>query len=121
MNMSTLYALMIGVFAGAFAGLVGVGGGIVIVPCLVWLLHFSQQKAQGTSLSVLMFPVGILGVITYYKKGYVDVGVAALICTGFVLGSLLGAKFAVNIHELWLKRFFGVVLVLMGIKTLWSA
>ncbi len=84
MDTQTLIILIIiGIAAGMLGGMVGVGGGIIIVPALVFFLGFSQKMAQGTSLGILLLPVGILGVIQYYKEGYVDMRVVLLISTGF--------------------------------------
>lgn len=117
MSLTTvLLLLLVGLIAGILSGLVGIGGGVVIVPALVLLVGFAQHKAQGTTLAMLMFPVGILGVINYYKKGFVDFKTAALIGAGFVLGAFLGSKLVVNIPELWLKRLFGVFLLFTAIR-----
>ena len=112
--------VVIGLFAGILSGLVGVGGGVVIVPALVMLYGFTQHTAQGTTLGVLILPVGFLAAYTYYQKGYVNVGAALLICLGFVLGGLIGAKIATSISSVALKRVFGVVMVAMGIRMLLS-
>lgn len=107
--------IVLGLFAGAFSGLVGVGGGVIIVPTLVFLFGFTQHQAQGTTLALLVPPIGILAAYTYYKGGYVDFKVAGLICLGFLLGGLIGSKFAVGLNEYWLKKIFGAVMILMGI------
>jgi uncharacterized membrane protein YfcA len=115
--MIVVYALL-GMVAGVFSGLVGIGGGIIIVPALVLLFGFSQQSAQGTTLALLVPPIGILGALEYYRRGYVDVKVAALICVGFLLGSLLGAKFALMLPTAVLKKIFGGTLLVLGLKML---
>ena len=79
--------LLIGLAAGTLSGLVGIGGGIVIVPALVYFLAFSQKMAQGTSLAILLLPIGLLGVIQFYKQGYIDIRVAAIISIAFFFGS----------------------------------
>jgi len=79
--------LLVGLAAGILGGMVGIGGGIIIVPALIYLLGFSQLSAQGTSLALLMFPVGILGVIQYYKQGHVDFSIVIILALGFVMGS----------------------------------
>jgi uncharacterized membrane protein YfcA len=108
--------LIIGLGAGVLSGLVGIGGGIVLVPALVMLLHYNQHQAQGTVLAMLMFPVVALGVLNYYKGGYVDFKVAILLGLGFVLGSWIGSKFAVQIPEFWLKKVFGGIILLVSLK-----
>jgi uncharacterized membrane protein YfcA len=108
----------VGLAAGILGGMVGIGGGIVIVPALVYFLAFSQHQAQGTSLALMLFPVGILGVINYYKKGYVDFRYAGLLAIGFVLGSYLGSRFSLSLPQLTVKRIFGVIMLLVSLKML---
>ncbi|HEX2684946.1 MAG TPA: TSUP family transporter, partial [Ferruginibacter sp.] len=86
-----LIIIVVGVAAGMLSGLVGVGGGIIIVPSLVYFLSFSQKTAQGTSLAMIMLPVGIFGVIQYYKQGHVDFRVVGFLAIGFVVGSIFGS------------------------------
>lgn len=113
------YALL-GLLAGAFSGLVGIGGGIIVVPALVLLFGFSQQSAQGTTLALLVLPIGILGALEYYRQGYVDLKIALLIAVGFLVGSLLGAKFALLLPTVVLQKIFGGVLLLLGLKMLFG-
>jgi uncharacterized protein len=108
--------LILGLLAGVLSGLVGLGGGFVIVPALVFIFGFSQHQAQGTTLALLVPPIGILAAWTYYQQGFVDVKVAAFIAAGFVVGSLLGARYAINISNEILEKVFGVALVLIGLK-----
>ena len=105
-----------GLLVGVFSGMVGVGGGIILVPILVIFFGFSQHLAQGTSTAMLLPPIGILAAYTYYQKGMVDVRAAALMCAGFVLGGLFGAKLAVNLPQEVLRRSFGVVLFGISLK-----
>ena len=113
-----LYLLIIGLAAGFMGGLVGIGGGVIIVPALVMLLGMSQHEAQGTSLMMILFPVGILGVLNYYKQGYVDFKYAGLLAIGFFVGSYLGSKFSLSLPQLTVKRIFAVVMMLLAIKIL---
>jgi uncharacterized membrane protein YfcA len=110
--------LLIGFMAGVLSGLVGVGGGIIIVPGLVLIMGFSQQQAQGTSLGLLLLPVGILAVINYYNKGYVDMKVVGIMAVAFVLGGWAGSKLALQISELAVKRVLAVVLFYSAFKML---
>lgn len=110
--------LLVGLFSGVLSGLVGVGGGIVIVPALVFFLGFTQQEAQGTSLGLLLLPVGILAVMNYYKKGYIDVNVIGIMALSFVVGGWLGSKLAVSIPEITVKRIFAVILFYSAFKML---
>lgn len=113
-----IYLLIIGLAAGFMGGLVGIGGGVIIVPALVMLLGMSQHQAQGTSLMMILFPVGILGVLNYYKQGYVDIKYAGLLAIGFFLGSYLGSKFSLSLPQLTVKRIFAIVMMLLALKIL---
>jgi uncharacterized membrane protein YfcA len=114
-----LYVLL-GLTAGSFSGLIGVGGGVIIVPVLVFLFGFSQHTAQGTTLALLVPPIGLLAAWTYYNEGYVDIQVAGLICLGFLVGGLLGAKFANHLSNLALERVFGIAMLLISLKMIFS-
>lgn len=113
-----IYLLIIGLAAGFMGGLVGIGGGVIIVPALVMLLGMSQHSAQGTSLTMILFPVGILGVLNYYKQGHVDFKYAGLLAIGFFVGSYLGSKFSLSLPQLTVKRIFAVVMMLLAVKIL---
>lgn len=119
MNAETIVTIiLIGLAAGVLGGMVGVGGGIVIVPALMYFLAFSQHEAQGNSLALMLFPVGILGVLNYYKKGYVDFRYAGLLAIGFVVGSYLGSRFSLSLPQLTVKKVFAVVMLLVALKML---
>jgi uncharacterized membrane protein YfcA len=113
-----LILLCIGLAAGCLSGLVGVGGGIIIVPALVYFLGFNQQMAQGTSLSILLLPTGIFAVMSYYQKGFVDWKIALIIASSFLLGGFIGAKVAISLDQNVVKKIFAAFMVLMGIKML---
>ncbi len=110
--------LLIGLAAGMLSGLVGVGGGIIIVPCLVFFLGFSQKMAQGTSLGILLLPVGILGVMQYYKEGFIDFRVLIIISLAFVIGSFFGSRIALNLPQDTVKKVFAVMMLLIALKML---
>jgi uncharacterized membrane protein YfcA len=112
--------ILLGLVAGVLSGLIGIGGGIIIVPALVFLFGMTQHNAQGTTLALLIPPIGILAAWTYYKAGHVDVKVAALIAVGFFAGSLLGAKISTNISDAALERIFGIALILIGAKMVFA-
>jgi len=112
--MTTLWVALIGLFAGVLSGTFGIGGGIVIVPALVLLLHFSPQKATGTSLGALLLPVGFLGALQYWKRGDVSVSAAAIIAVGLFLGARIGASIGLTLAPLTLRRAFAVFLVLVA-------
>jgi uncharacterized membrane protein YfcA len=111
-----LLLLFIGLAAGFMSGLVGIGGGVIIVPMLVYFLAFDQKMAQGTTLFMFMFPIGILGVINYYKNGSIDIKTALIIMSTFVIGSYLGSKIAIKFDQDILKKIFGIFLALVAIK-----
>jgi uncharacterized protein len=115
---SIVILLLIGLAAGVLGGLVGVGGGIIIVPALIFFLGFSQFQAQGTSLALIMFPVGILGVIQYYRQGYVDFNVVLIIAAGFIVGSFLGSKISLSLPQETVKKAFAILMLLIGVKML---
>lgn len=115
--------IVIGLAAGILSGLVGVGGGIIMVPVLVFFLHYTQHQAQGTSLAVLTLPVVILGFLKYYqeckKMGTpIDLRVVGLLAVGFVVGAYAGSSLAVKVDKDMLKKIFGVVMLYMAIKML---
>jgi uncharacterized membrane protein YfcA len=110
--------IVIGFAAGMLGGMIGIGGGLIVVPALVYFLSYSQYQAQGTSLGLLVLPVAILGVINYYKKGYVDPKVVGLLALGFVLGSYLGSKYALGLPQATLKKVFAVFLLILSLKML---
>jgi len=117
---TVLILLAIGLFSGMLGGLVGIGGGIVIVPALIYFLGFSQLNAQGTSLALIMFPVGILAVINYYKQGHIDFNIVFILAIGFVIGSFLGSKFAMNIPQEIIKKCFAILMIYIAFKMLFS-
>jgi uncharacterized membrane protein YfcA len=110
--------LLIGLFAGMLSGLVGVGGGIIVVPALVFLLGFSQHEAQGTSLGLLLPPIGILAVINYYNQGFIDIKVIAIMSVAFVIGGWLGSKLALSLPQETVKKLFGAFLLYTALKML---
>jgi len=113
-----LSLVSIGILAGILSGLVGVGGGVIMVPLLVLLLGFSQHQAQGTSLAVLVVPVTAVAVYTYHKEGYIDWRYVGIIAVFFVVGGYFGSKMAVNLDQKMLKKVFGFILLLIAGKML---
>jgi len=108
--------IIIGLIAGVLSGMIGVGGGIIIVPALVFFLGFSQHQAQGTSLGLLLLPVGILAVMNYYNKGFIDIKVVVIMSIAFILGGWLGSKLSLALPGDIVKKIFGVLLFYTGIK-----
>ncbi len=121
MNLMQLFTLIvIGILAGFVSGSLGVGGGIVIIPALVFLLGLSQQQAQGTSIAVLSVPVAMVAAYNYYKGGYINFKYAGIIIITFVLGAYFGSKLAVHLPAKTLQKTFGVLLLLVGIKMIFG-
>ncbi len=115
--MTTIFLyIILGLLAGTLSGLIGIGGGIIIIPALILFFGFSQHIAQGTTLALLVPPIGFLAALVYYKQGYVDVKAALFICVGFVLGSLAGARFAMGLSSVVLEKIFGVALLIIALK-----
>lgn len=112
--------IILGLLAGALSGLIGIGGGIIIIPALVFIFGLSQKMAQGTTLALLVPPIGFLAALTYYKHGFVDVKFAVIIILGFIIGSVIGAKFAVKIPTDVLTKIFAISIILIGIKMLFA-
>jgi len=109
-----LYALT-GLAAGAFSGLLGIGGAILLIPVLIYGFHYSQHDAQGTSLAILLPPIGILAAYRYWQAGHVHITAALIIAAAFLIGAYFGAAFAVNISPPLMKRIFGGALTAVGI------
>jgi uncharacterized membrane protein YfcA len=118
--MSQLLFVLLGLVAGVFGGMMGLGGGIIIIPALVYLFGFSQHQAQGTSLLIMVPPITLLAAWQYYSKGHVRLDVAGFICLGFLVGGLIGANFAQGISGPMLKKIFGGVLFLVSMRMILS-
>lgn len=112
--------LLLGLLAGILSGLLGIGGGILIIPVLVFVFGLSQHMAQGTTLALMVPPIGLLAAWTYYKQGHVNLGIAALICIGFFFGGLLGAKLAGVVSGVLLRRLFGLALLVTALKMIFT-
>jgi uncharacterized protein len=116
-------ALLIGLAAGMLSGLVGIGGGIIMVPALVFFMHYTQHQAQGTSLAVLTLPVVILASIYYYNQCQklgtpIDLKIVGLLAVGFIIGAFFGSKVALVINQDALKKIFAIILLYTAIKML---
>ncbi|HUX96458.1 MAG TPA: sulfite exporter TauE/SafE family protein [Bacteroidales bacterium] len=121
MKMSTSLLLIligIGIVTGAFAGMLGIGGAIIMIPALVFFLGFNQQMAQGTSLAVMLPPIGIIAAYNYYKAGQVNITYAMILAVCFLIGSYFGSKWALNLPQATLKKIFGILLLLVAAKML---
>lgn len=108
--------LIVGLAAGIMSGFLGIGGGIIIIPALTMILGFSQQQAQGTSLALLLPPIGILAVMNYYKAGSVNLKAAAFMALTFIIASYFSSKIAVQVPEQMLKKVFATFLLFYAVK-----
>src|SRR5665648_335562 len=106
--MNIILYLLLGLSAGVLSGLIGIGGGTIIVPALIYLFGLTQHQAQGTTLALLIPPIGLLAAWTYYKNGYVNLTIAVFICLGFFIGGLVGAKVAVGLSNEILREILWV-------------
>lgn len=117
---TTIKFLVLGIVAGIFGGIFGLGGGVVLIPALIYFFGFSQHMAQGTTLAILVPPIGLLAAWKYYTNGHVDLHAAPLICLGFFFGGLLGASMIQPIPDLLLKRLFGGFLLLIALRMIFG-
>ncbi|HOK37777.1 MAG: sulfite exporter TauE/SafE family protein [Bacteroidales bacterium] len=108
--------ILIGLAAGMLGGLFGVGGGIIVIPALIYLLGMTQHQAQGTSVAFMLLPVGLLAFINYYKNGYINIKFAAILAAAFFVGAFFGSKIAINLSSDTLKKMFAVLVIITGIK-----
>jgi uncharacterized membrane protein YfcA len=119
--MTWLLLIALGLCAGIVSGLVGIGGGMVVVPALVLFFGFSQKMAQGTTLAMLVPPIGLLAAYAYYRHGFVNIHAAIFIIIGFIVGSLIGAHYVVKLPAETVTRVFAVILLVLAIKMLITA
>jgi uncharacterized membrane protein YfcA len=121
MNLTTLILLaLIGLAAGMLSGVAGVGGGVIVIPALIFLVGMSQFEAQGTSLAMMIPPIGILAAWNYYKDGFINWKYALILAIFFVIGGWLGSKVILNIPQNIVKKGFAVFIMLIALKMLFS-
>jgi uncharacterized membrane protein YfcA len=117
MSMNELLILIaIGILAGFVSGSLGVGGGIVIVPGLVFFLGLSQHEAQGVSLGMMLAPIGLVAFINYYKAGYINIKYSLFLLAVFFIGSYLGSRMAIQLPAATLKKIFGFLMLIAGVR-----
>jgi len=112
--------IIIGLISGILSGVFGIGGAIIVIPALIFILGLSQHEAQGTSLAFMIPPVGILAAWNYWKAGHVNWKFALVLSLTFIVGAYLGSQFSLNIPDRTLRRFFGVLMILMAAKLIFS-
>lgn len=115
-----LLLIVIGIITGFMAGMLGIGGAIIMIPALVLFFGLTQQTAQGTSLAVMLPPIGIIAAYNYYKAGEVNIKFALILAVTFIIGSYFGSKLALTIPQPVLKKIFGVLLLLVAVKMFFS-
>jgi len=121
MNLTTLIILVvIGLMAGVFGGLFGVGGAIIMVPALVYFLGVDQHMAQGTSVAIMLPPIGLFAAYNYYKAGQVNIWYAVIIAFAFMVGGYFGSKIAITLPENLMKKIFGILLILVALRMIFS-
>ncbi len=121
MTLQTIFILiLIGFFAGILSGFIGVGGGILIVPALVYALGLTQHEAQGTSLLLMLPPIGILAVMNYYKAGQINIWYGVIIAIAFVLGGYFGSKLSLKLSPDKVKLIFGIIMLYVSIRMIYS-
>ena len=118
--MKELLYVILGLTAGTLSGIFGIGGGVIIIPALVFLAGMTQHQAQGTTLALMLPPIGLLAVMRYYRNGHVNFYVAAFICVGFLVGGLLGANIAEAFSSIAMRKAFGIFLMIVSTYIIFS-
>ena len=121
MSFTTILILsLIGLTAGVLSGFVGIGGGVIIVPALVYLLHLSHHEAQGTSIALMLPPIGILAAMNYYKAGSLNLKFAAVVAVSFIIGGYVGSKVSLQMPAETVKRIFGFIMLAVALKMIFT-
>jgi uncharacterized membrane protein YfcA len=121
MNIYTLLILaLIGLITGGLGGLLGIGGGLILIPSLVYIMGFTQHEAIGTSLAVMLPPIGLFAAYNYYKEGQVNLKFALILAAAFMVGSYFSSKIAVHIPENTVRKIFSIFLILVAIRMFFS-
>ncbi len=118
--MAQILYFILGIVAGILGGMFGIGGGTIIIPALVLIFGLTQHQAQGTSLAILIPPIGLLAAMRYYQSGNVKLSIAAFVCAGFFIGGLIGADFVHHLSDPLLKRMFGIFLLFVSLQMIIS-
>lgn len=118
--MNQLLYIILGIVAGIFGGMFGIGGGTILIPVLVYLFGLTQHQAQGTTLAIMVPPIGLLAAWRYWQAGNVKLSMAAFICAGFFVGGLIGANLIHNVSDPMLKKLFGFYLLFISAKMIFS-
>ena len=114
--MNYVFYVALGLVAGVLSGIFGIGGGVILIPALVFIFGLTQHQAQGTTLAIMVPPIGLLAALRYYYSGNVKLSMAGFICAGFLVGGLLGAQLIQNVPDALLKKMFGVFLLTISVR-----
>ncbi len=117
---TALILILIGLMAGVFGGIFGIGGAIIMIPAMVYFLGVDQHTAQGTSLAVMLPPIGLFAAYNYYKAGQVNLWYAVIIAVSFMIGGYFGSKIALNLPEHIMKKVFGIFLIIMALRLIFT-
>jgi len=115
-----LFLALIGLIVGFFTGIFGIGGGLLLIPALVFFLDINQQTAQGTSIAMMLLPVGLFAFMNYYRAGHVNINYAIVLAITFMFGSFFGSKISLSLSEIVMKKIFGIVVALIALKIIFS-
>ena len=113
--------LLIGVAAGCLSGFIGIGGGLLIVPALMYFMGMSQMAAQGTSLALMLPPIGALAVMNYWRAEEVDLRAAGIMVVAFVIGGYFGSRLALSLNPMKVRLAFGVIMLYVAVRMVWGA
>jgi uncharacterized membrane protein YfcA len=116
---SFIILLIIGLAAGVLSGIAGVGGGVIVIPALIFAMGMTQFEAQGTSLAMMIPPIGIMAAYNYYQNGFINWKYALVLAVFFIIGGYFGSKFILNVPEGIVKKGFAVFIILIGLRMLW--
>lgn len=118
--MAGVLYVFLGVVAGVFSGVFGIGGGVIVIPALTLLFGFTQHQAQGTTLALMVPPIGLFAAMRYYQAGNVNLAVAAFVCAGFFVGGFIGAHIAQNLSDPLLRKLFGCLLLFFSLHMIFA-
>lgn len=118
--MSYVLYIILGLVAGIFGGMFGIGGGTILIPALVYIFGLTQHQSQGTTLAIMIPPIGLLAAWRYFQAGNVKIGIAGFVCLGFFIGGLIGANLIHNVSDPMLKKLFGIYLLIVSVQMIFS-
>jgi len=114
--MNQVLYIILGIVAGVLSGMLGIGGGVILIPALIFIFGLTQLQAQGTTLALMIPPIGLFAALRYYQSGNVKLGMAGFICLGFLAGGFIGANLVQNLPEPFLRKTFALFLFLISLR-----